>query len=288
MSIPALVSRTPLLGAVLAVILAALPGAAPASAQTITGRVIEEGSGRTVSAAVVRLVGFTGDIEVQTLADAAGRFEITPTREGEFYLEGLRLGYVRGRSPLLRLGIDGRATVDLVLAPAPIGLEGLEVRVDRLERIRRELRFAGVSPEALGSRFITRADFEHLLPRADLGEVLKWTGAIPRLRILRSSALSFGSDDIGLCVHFARPRQGVAGQCALAVLNGVPVPGTRFEAVNPDDVEAMAILGSGEGFGLYGRRGGGGVIMIWTDPAGAEPARPDPSKPIVRGPTVPG
>lgn len=251
-----------LLPAALAALLAC--GADALRAQEIVGKVLDEVRETPVAGAVVSLVTFTGETDAQTIADPEGRFRIAPTREGEYYLQASRLGYETGRTPLLKLEMTGTAPVDVLLRPAPVGLEGLSVTVDRLERIRRELRFAGVTPEQLGQRFVTRAQFESLLPRADVGNILEWSN-IAGIGFLRTEDLSGMSDDIGLCVYLERARNRITGggRCALPVLDGVPVPGTLIQAVNPWDVEAIAVLTPSEAGLLYGGLGAGGALLVW-------------------------
>ncbi|GMV05243.1 MAG: hypothetical protein AMXMBFR53_15220 [Gemmatimonadota bacterium] len=56
------------------------------AAQTISGRVLEEGSTRAVADAAVSLADRRGKTTVQVLADSAGRFVIAPREADEYRL----------------------------------------------------------------------------------------------------------------------------------------------------------------------------------------------------------
>jgi len=238
-------------------------------AQTVVGRVLDEVRGSPVGGALVRLLDKDGDERAQALADEVGRFVLAPPRAGEYYLEASRIGYRRSLTPLLAFsGADGSIPLDLMMAPAPIGLEGLAVEVDVETRATEEMKAGGIRPRDLGNRWIDRKAIEAVPITRDVGSVLE-RNSIANIRIIRPENLVPGSDALGLCVALARARTASgSGTCALIVLNGVPITGEQALALDPESVEAMAVLLPREAATLFGSRGGRGALLIWTRTGG--------------------
>lgn len=229
------------------------------------GRVLDDARESPVSGAAVRLLDRDGRKKVETLADSLGRFVLAPPEAGEYYLEATRIGYQRALSPLLAFADrDDRVQLDLMMSPAPIGLEGLAVEVDVETRASEDLKLSGVRPATLGNRWISRRDIEAVAIRSDVGNILEHQ-SIAGMRIIRPENVVPGSDDVGLCVSLVRGRTGTGqGTCALVVLDGVPITGEQALFVDPESVEGMAVLLPTEATLLYGTRGGRGVLQIWT------------------------
>lgn len=242
----------------------------PAHAQAVSGRTVDEAREGPVAGALVRLLDREGRERARAVTDADGRFLIEPPEPGAYYLEGTSLGYRRTLTPLLGFtDAPGTVALDLMLTPEPIGLEGLTVDVDVETRATEELRMTGLTPRDLGRRWVDRRAIEAVAVRPDLGSVLD-RHAIPNVRVIRPENLLPGSDDLGLCVSLTRARTGQGqGTCALVVLNGVPITGEQALGLDPESVEAMAVLLPPEAAQLFGTRGGRGALLVWTRTGGA-------------------
>ena len=240
-------------------------GAGALRAQTVIGRVLDDARESPVSGAVVRLLDEDGKKKAETLADSLGRFVLTPPKAGEYYLEATRIGYQRALTPLLEFADrDDRVQIDLMMTPAPIGLEGLSVEVDVETRAAEDMKLSGVRPVDLGNRWVSRADIEAVAIRPDVGNVLEHQ-SVAGIRVIRPENLVPGSDGLGLCVSLVRARTGGGmGTCALVVLDGVTITGEQALFVDPESVEAMAVLLPTEAATLFGTRGGRGALLIWT------------------------
>lgn len=248
-----------MLGLLLAVGLAAAPAL---HAQTLVGRVLDQVNETAVGGAVVSLVNREGAERAQTVSDATGQFRLTPPEAGEYFLLVNGFGYTETRSPLLALGVEGTAPIDLMIAPEPIGLEGIEVSVE--EMAAEELNAFGLSPRDLGNRWIDRSRIEAIPVKRDMGTILERT-AIANTRIIRPENLTPGSDHMGLCVALTRARTGGGqGTCALIVLNGVPIGGPQALDIDPETIESIAVLQPAEATLYYGTRGGTGAVLVWT------------------------
>lgn len=234
----------------------------PASAQTLVGRVLEERRETAVGGAVVSLIDRQGRERLQVLADSAGRFVLVPPEAGEYVLQAVRLGYETTRSPLLALTVEGRTTLDLMMVPLPIGLEGLTVEVEAAANAM--LRPFGLSTQQLRNRWIDRADIDAVAVKQDPAHVIQWQN-IAGVFVARPESSVAGSDDMGLCVSFKRGRSGAgADRCAVTVLDGQIVPGPVAMMLDPDALEGMAVLTPVEATTLYGELGGAGAVLLWT------------------------
>lgn len=225
-----------------------LLGAAPAAAQTISGRVLEEGRDMPVPGAMVALLDREGERQAAVLADSVGRFVLRPPADGEYVISVTQLGYAETRSPLLALTREGSARLDLELSPEAVALEGLEVSVER--QAERELGSIGLSPAELGRRWLDRTEIEAIPGIPPLREALRLRG-LP--------GVTLPDDPHALCLRF---RRGTG--CALVVLDGAPLPLDVALSLQLDEMGAMAVLDPQEATLLYGQRGAGGAVLLWS------------------------
>jgi len=240
----------------------ALAAPSPIRAQTLVGRVLDQVNERPIGGAVVSLVDRDGARRVQALSDSLGRFVLTPPQAGEYFLHADGFGYTETQSPLLALGTEGTAPIDLMMAPEPIGLAGLEISVVYVAA--EELNAFGLSPQELGNQWIDRDRIDAIPVKRDMGSIIE-RSAVSNTRVIRPENLRPGSDDMGLCVSLTRSRTGAGrGTCALIVLNGVPIGGPQALDIDPETIESMAVLHATEATTYYGTLGSGGAVLVWT------------------------
>ena len=234
----------------------------PLAGQTILGRVLDQANDDPVEGVIVTLVGRDGTEHRRALTGPDGSFVLAPPAAGEYTLVAEGFGYIDTQTPLLALTMEGEAPLELMLSPAPIGLEGLEVSVE--EDISQDLSMMGITPAALGNRWINRQRIEEIPVKRDIGTILEKT-AQSGVDILRPENLTPGSEDMGLCVTMARTRSFEGrGRCAVIVLNGVRIAGPQALNVDPNTIESVAVLSPIEGTVQYGTDGGAGVVLVWT------------------------
>jgi hypothetical protein len=161
----------------------------PAAAQGFRGRVVEEGSDRPVSAALVRLMDAGNGQVAFALTDEGGGYVLEAPAPGEYRLVAERLGYEPFSSPLLQVNDSGGVyTVDLAMRKAPLPIRGLTVSADRMEAIEREVRLdIGVSPRSLrvGPIFRPIID-EHLAQGHQLEDLVRWSN-VPGLIVKQTT-----------------------------------------------------------------------------------------------------
>lgn len=247
-------SLAPLARVIFGVLFFALPSPLEASAQTILGTVLDQLNEAPVGGVVVTLVERDGDERLRVLSDSAGRFVLTPPEPGEYSFVTERFGYLETVSPLFALGTEGRTTLELMVIPEPLGLEGVEVSVE--DQAAEELRLFGLTPTTLGNRWIDRSRIEAIQVKRDMGTILELTGQAG-LRVVRDPTM-------GLCISQIRATRMGVSYCSLIIFNGVPMGGQQALSIDPDAIEGIAILPPMEASTFYGTAGGSGAILVWT------------------------
>jgi len=101
----------------------------PAQAQTITGTVLDGGTGAPIPAAVITLLTEPGEVATRVEADSLGAFSATAPRAGSYYLRAERIGYRAVTEGIFDLGAGGTMEVQINLLTQPVELEGVEATV---------------------------------------------------------------------------------------------------------------------------------------------------------------
>jgi carboxypeptidase family protein len=229
-----------------------------ATAQTLIGTVVEERRGGPVADATLSLVNLQGERRAAVISDSLGRFQLAAPESGEYIIEAARLGYATTRSPLLSLEASGSVAIEITLTAIPIGLAGLEVSVDR--EAAEMLGSFGLTPAQLGPRWISAGDIEKMPLPPSPREAIRWQN-IAGLSIAPDvpSRQRKGPE---LCV-FLRQRG-----CADIYLDGVRIPPDVALAVNPLDLQGIAILRPIEATTFFGTGAANGVVLMWTRTGG--------------------
>jgi len=231
-----------------------------AAAQTLAGLVLAEAANAPVPGAMVSLVDRDGEHRAGATTDSLGRFVLVPPEVGDYIVEASRLGYETTRSPLFALEVGGSASLEIVLSPLPLGLEGFEVSVGREAELL--LRNFGMTPATLGSRWIDREDIEEMPLPAGPREAIRWRN-IAGLSVGETAHVV--SPLAELCVMFRRGRRGIGmDTCAIVLLNGVQISLVEAQNVSPHDLEAIAVLTPVEATTFYGTGASGGAVLMWT------------------------
>lgn len=152
--------------------------ALPARAQVFEGRVLDEGDGRPVVTALVRLLDDGLEPLAVAVSDTAGRYRIELPGPGRYHLAAERIGYDPFTSHLLEVADAGRTyPVDVGLRAVPMPIPGFVVTAQRFEEVRRGIRQQiGTSTRALRVQPLMRPEIEDHLARAHgVSDVVRWT-----------------------------------------------------------------------------------------------------------------
>jgi len=101
-------------------------------AQTVHGRLLEQGTARPIEAGDLTLLGEDGEAVDRAGTDSAGHFTLRSPEPGSFYVRAERIGYRTKTDGVLELGEGGEITVDFYLMPQPVELEGVEGTGERV------------------------------------------------------------------------------------------------------------------------------------------------------------
>jgi len=246
-------NSTALFGCLVAAVFAVPVGAqepSPASVEgvgTVSGRVIDAGSGRPIADVMIRVDGTMHE----TLSDRAGMFTLEGIPEGEQRLVLQHLSYgEHARRVLVNTGEN--LTLEARISTRAIELAPLVVEaLTELER----RRITGGTPV----REVTREDL-------DLAQT---TGRnLAQMLRERIPGASVRPGRFGMsCVEYRGARAG-SGPCRdlTVFVDGVRIadPGTFYDLVPPGDIERMEILSVAEAGARYGSLAGNGVLLIET------------------------
>jgi TonB-linked SusC/RagA family outer membrane protein len=203
---------------------------------TINGTVKDVG-GEPLTGVTIAVVGTAQG----TISDVDGNFVLDAPSNGK-----LQVQFVGYLSQIIE--INGRTTIDVVLAVDVIGLE--EVVVVGYGTQRREAVTGSVA--SIGGddlREIPATNFTQALQGRLAGVELSQTSTRP------------GST---LQIRIRGTRSLTASNDPLIVLDGIPFTGSINE-INTNDIKSMDILKDASATAIYGSRGANGVIIITTN-----------------------
>lgn len=242
--------------AVAVAVLSAVP--TTVHAQSVQGRITEEGVGRSLPGVDIRLLDAARELVVRAASDELGMYLIEAPEAGNYYVVVDLIGYRRLETPLVALQAGVAMNVSFEMPSDAIELEGLRVEADRLEEIKRDVAMFGVRVDDLGERFVDAETIAKRPMASDFGLVLQWQ-SIPAMRVVRGhDQFNPGKPDVCVMLSQARDR------CALTILNGALVTRETAASIPPEALEAIVVLDEYESSTLYGTDGGGGAILLFT------------------------
>lgn len=100
----------------------------PADAQTVRGRVVEEGTRQPLAGAFVVLVDAEGNRHDAVLSDGDGRFTIQAVEPGTYRIKAELIGYATIESRWLDLGAGGTVAQELEVPVQAISLDAISVQ----------------------------------------------------------------------------------------------------------------------------------------------------------------
>ena len=236
--------------------------AVPAFAQTgtgiITGRVTDRANQRPIEGVQVRVLGTQRGAQ----SDATGQYRIAGVPEGATQIIAQRIGY--SASPRTVTVTSGQTTsADFTLAVSATQLDQVIVTATGETQRKRE---TGNSISSIDTSAITLAattNFSSVLaaraPGVSVVNSGGTTGGGSRIRIRGSNSISLSNDPL-LIIDGIRVDNSV-GSSSLGVGGQAP---SRFNDINPDEIESIEIIKGPAAAALYGTAASNGVIQITT------------------------
>lgn len=261
----------------LALLIAALPSAV--SAQVVSGKLLESGSGAPVVLGQVALLDTTGTVVESTWSDHDGAFLLRAPGPGAYLIAAFRLGYQPVVDGIIELGENGFLPVHLYMKLRPVELPEVTATVRR-ERVERKLVNAGFYDRAKSGfgHFVTPEEIRKR-PPADVPDLLRRIpgpqfvdqGVHGNIPLFRARGRAAPRVDAG-----GNPTSGPpAGYCFPALyMDGVEVwspniptpPPPIEEVVAVEDIVGVEVYAGGATKPLQwgGSEGNCGIIVFWT------------------------
>jgi TonB-linked SusC/RagA family outer membrane protein len=232
--------------------------AAAQNVGTIAGTVSDRSTNQPIASAQVVIVG----TNLGTLTNTQGEYSIGSLRAGTYQVRVLRLGY-QSTTQTTAVDAGGTSTLNFTLQPSAVALDAVVVTATGEEQRARE---RGNSVP------IITMDSVNLAPIPNLSDLLSsrapgivvqsaggTTGTTSRIRIRGSNSVSLSNDPL-IIIDGVRVENS-PGSFSIGVGGQEP---SRFNDINPEDIEKIEILKGPAASALYGTAAANGVIQVTT------------------------
>jgi TonB-dependent SusC/RagA subfamily outer membrane receptor len=255
-----------ILGALAAALGARPPAAAQGTQGTVAGVVVAEGTGAPVSDATVTVAG----TRIGTLTDERGRFRLANLPGSEVQLEVRRVGFALARVPAR----VGDSELRITLSERAVELQEVTVTGTAGAVQKKELGNTVATIEAADIVAQSQVNgIQELINGRAPGVVIQpasgAVGAGARVRVRGSASLSLSNEPL-LYVDGVRVNNAASGPANQA-FGSTSI--SRFNDINPDDIESIEIIKGPAAATLYGTEASNGVIQIITKRGAAGQAR---------------
>lgn len=232
-------------------------GGRPAASQLLQGEVIGS-DGTLVQNALVELVDAEGVPVANDLTGSDGVYRLEVPEPGSYLIRAEAPGWAPYRSGTFEMtGLTGVFRVDLIVEPEPFELPGLDVTVERLERVAGQLRLIlGRDVASLRNAPIGIEEFRDAWELGwDLTDILRRGGA---------SGVFVKETPRTVCIEHRR-------RCLPVFLNGMRVPNEMVRELPLEMLEVGVIVQPSETVQGAVGQGTGGVFLYtihWLQEAG--------------------
>jgi TonB-linked SusC/RagA family outer membrane protein len=225
----------------------------------VTGRVTERGSGTPLVAAQVMIAGTTRG----TVTAEDGRYRLPGVPAGTAQLRVLRIGYRAVTQPIT-VTAGQTLTADVVLEASAVSLDVQVVSATgATERKRENGSDVGIIKPGEAVSIAATPTLSNVLTGKTAGLTVTQAAGSPgsssRIRIRGSNSVSLSNEPL-LIVDGVRVNNDVSAS-SLGVGGQVT---SRFDDINPEDIESIEVLKGPAASALYGTAAANGVIQIVT------------------------
>ena len=227
----------------------------------IVGRVTERGTDAPIADANVVIVG----AQRGTRTDQNGTYRITDVAPGSYTIRVLRLGY-GSSSRLVNVTGTTDVTADFVLQTSAVEIDQVVVTATgATERKRENGNDVGIikpgSTISLAAEPNLTSTLAAKTPGLTISQSMGTAGSSARIRIRGANSVSLSNEPLLIV-------DGVKMDNSTSALSGAISPGgaqiSRFDDINPDDIESIEVLKGPAASALYGTAAANGVIQITT------------------------
>lgn len=246
---------------VVALLALARPGLAQETGM-LEGRVTESG-GAPVPDALITIVGTNRG--ARTGED--GQYRLASLRVGDVSVRVTRLGYAAVSRPVT-IAAGQTARLDVALVPAAVIIDEVVVTATGESQRRREsgntVNTVLPTPQRLATSTTVAQLLEAQAPGVYINSPGGTTGSASRIRIRGANSLSLTNEPL-LIIDGVRVSNEITQSNNMGGGIGVGGQGSsRFNDINPDDIESIEILKGPAAAALYGTAAASGVIQVRT------------------------
>jgi TonB-linked SusC/RagA family outer membrane protein len=247
--------------------LLALASAIPAGAgaqerqAAIAGRVTERGTDAPISDANVVVVG----TQRGARTDRNGAYRIADVAPGSYTIRVMRLGY-GASSRLVNVTAGTDVTADFVLQTSAVEIDQVVVTATgATERKRENGNDVGIIKPGQTLSLAAEPNLTSSLaaktPGLTITQSMGTSGASARIRIRGANSVSLSNEPL-LIVDGVKMDNSTASLGTQIGTGGAQI--SRFDDINPDDIETIEVLKGPAASALYGTAAANGVIQITT------------------------
>ncbi|MEX2283872.1 MAG: SusC/RagA family TonB-linked outer membrane protein [Gemmatimonadota bacterium] len=225
---------------------------------TITGRVVNRETTQPLVGAQVAVAGTT----MGSVTNQDGRFVIAQVSPGDRELRVTLLGY-KGTSQPVTVTAGGTATVNFELTETAVEIEGIIVNATGQEQRQREIGNSVANITTANIELAPVQTLTNLIQGRAAGVVIQptsgTTGTGSRIRIRGNSSVSLDATPL-IIIDGIR----VSNESESTGLFTGGTSTSRWDDINPDQVESIEILKGPAASALYGTAAANGVVQITT------------------------
>mgnify|MGYP002780451987 CR=1 FL=1 len=235
--------------------------AGPLAAQpagSVSGRVTDQATGQPLAGVQVFLAGTTRG----ALTDAQGRYTLAGVPAGPQTLRATRVGYAQG-SQSVTVSAGSSVTADFALRASTVELGALVVTATGQEQRKREIGNAVSTVQPVQGELASAQNLSELLQGKAAGVGILpnsgTAGAGSKIRIRGNASVSLDATPLliidGVRINNSTESTGLftGGQAT-----------SRWDDINPEDIESIEILKGPAASALYGTAAANGVVQITT------------------------
>ncbi len=217
-------------------------GIAIAQSSNATGRVLSAEDNEPIVGATVQIEG----TDTGTITDLDGKFTINVPSSAQI----LVISFIGMETQKINIKEKNRTDLTIKLKPTAEVLD--EVLVTGTYGSAKKL------GSIVGSVVAIRSDKIENRPSANFADALQ--GQVAGLQVYTSS----GEPSEGVSMHLRGIGSINSSNEPLFILDGSPISGGAFTAINPSDIENVTVLKDASSTSIYGSRAANGVVVITT------------------------
>jgi len=246
--------------ALLALALPLAAGVASAQTGTVVGTITDQATKTGIPSVQVQIVGSTRGV----ISGPDGHYRLTAVPSGPLQLRVTRIGYAAA-TQTANVPTGDVATVDFVLSATQVTLDQVVVTgTQTTERARESGNLVAVIQTDSVNKGAVQTFSDLIAGKAagvNIEQASGEVGTSSRIRIRGNNSISLSNDPLLVIdgIYVDNGSASIAGD----IFTGGQAP-SRFDDLNPDEIENVEVLKGPSASALYGTAGANGVILVTT------------------------